>query len=201
MLLNLLVSHLVNLDAMMNKLEFDNETHTYRLNGTVLKSVTTIIKDAGLIDDRWFTEFSRWRGSAVHEAVFYDIHNDLDPNIHEQIKPYMEAWFKFKQDTKFQPFKHLCESRQYHPIYKYAGSPDLPGMLNGSPALIDIKTGDCPTAGLQTAAYAMFPKLMAYSFKRFSLRLRIDGTYRLNRHDKVSDKIDFLAALRTVLNQ
>lgn len=184
---------------MMNEIDFNAETHTYTVNGEILKSVTTIIKEAGLIDTRWFNEAACWRGSAVHEAVFFDIHEDLDvDHLHDIVRPYVNAWLKFKNDTKFRPLKSLCESRCYHPYYKYAGSPDLVGFLNGSIALIDIKTGECPTAGIQTVAYSIFPTIMACSPKRFSLRLRPDGTYRLNPHADKNDLSIFLDALKKV---
>jgi hypothetical protein len=181
----------------MNSLEFDVDSHTYRLGDEILPSVTTIIKNAGLIDSSWFTEASAWRGSAVHEAIFFDIHNDLDiSSLHKIVAPYVDGWMKFKRDTKFIPIVRLCERRSFHPVYKYAGSPDLVGILNGSPVLIDIKTGECPTAGIQTAGYAMFTEIAAFNPKRFSLRLKPDATYKLKPHTDENDFLIFLDALK-----
>lgn len=182
----------------MSDLVFDKETHTYRMGGRVISSVTQAILKAGLIDARWFTEESRIRGTAVHEAIFYDVHNDLHkPSLHPVVVPYIEAWEKFKTQSKFKPMPKFCELRQWHPLYDYCGTPDLLGMLNGRVWLIDVKTGDCPTAGIQTAAYREFPKIRAFSPMRASLRLKPDGTYRLLPHENdANDFAIFLQALK-----
>lgn len=184
------------------QIEFDPVAHRYTLNGQELMSVTTILKEAGLIDDRWFTDESRARGTAVHEAVFYDIHSDLHvESLHKTIQPYVEAWFRFKRDCDFVPKTELCEARMYHPLHGYAGTPDLVGILNGRPVLIDIKTGDCPTARYQTAAYREFPRVRAISPDRFSLRLFPDGRFKLSDHKNPNDFHVFLEALQKVKNK
>ena len=173
----------------MSELIFDPSTHTYTLRGQRLLSVTQVIDAAGLIDKQWFTDEHRLRGTAVHEAVLYDVQSDLDKTqLHELIAGYVEGWFAFKRDSKFVPIKKLCEKPQFHPLYLYAGTADLFGMLNSYPALIDIKTGDSPTAGIQTSAYVEFPVFKAYTPKRFTLRLYKEGTYKLIQH---TDKTDF----------
>lgn len=182
----------------MTDLVFDKESHTYRLGDRVIVSVTQAIVRAGLIDTRWFTEESRIRGTAVHEAVFYDIHNDLHvDSLHPVIEPYVRAWFAFKKDSRFSAIKELCEIRQWHPLYDYCGTPDIVGVLNGRIWLVDIKTGDCPTARYQTAAYREFPRIRALSPRRASLRLYPNGTYKLIPHaDDVNDFAVFLDALK-----
>ena len=181
------------------QIKFDAPTHKYTVGNREVMSVTTILKEAGMIDTQWFTEESRLRGTAVHEAVFYDIHNDLhEDGMHDIIRPYVQAWFKFKNDTDFLPLSSMCEARMYHPIYEYAGTPDLIGRLNGRMVLIDIKTGDCPTARFQTAAYREFPKVRALSPARFSLRLFNDGKYKCLQHSDPNDFLVFLDALKKV---
>lgn len=182
-----------------NELTFDEAAHVYRLNGTPLISVTTVLKKAGIVVADFFTEEGRLRGTAVHKAVFYDIHADLHlDSLHPMIRPYVEGWLKFKRETHFRPIKALCEVRHHHPLYFYAGTPDVVGWLNGRPALIDVKTGDATTARFQTAAYREFPKILALQPDRFDLRLKPDGTYRLNRHPNHNDILQFWDALKKV---
>lgn len=180
-------------------LEFDVEKHLYTLRGRPLVSVTQSLVLGGLVDIKWFTALGRDRGTAVHEAVFYDIFNDLDvASLHEMIRPYIEAWFKFKRDTRFRAIKEFCEFRQFHPLYFYAGTNDIFGMLNGRHAIIDIKTGDAKTAGIQLAAYEHFPRFLSYAPLRFSLILNRDGTYKLHRHDDPNDWRIFISNLEKI---
>ena len=181
----------------MNKLIFDKENHIYTLNGTKLFSVTQSLVQSGLIDTRWFTDEGRDRGKAVHEAIYLDLHNDLYVDgLHEIIRPYLDAWFKFKTEMRFKPILELCELKQFHPIYMYAGTPDSVGLLNGRHVLIDWKTGDASTAHLQTAAYKEFPRIKPYNPDRLSLRLYKTGKYKLIKHDDQDDFYNFLSNLK-----
>lgn len=182
---------------MSYDIKFDAERHIYTIGDRTLISVTTAIKNAGLIDVTWFTDEARERGKAVHEAIFLDIFDDLDfDDLHPIIRGYFDGWLKFKHDTGFIPVKHLCERPQYHPEFEYVGMPDLLGRLNGRYAVIDAKTGDASTAPVQTAAYEEFPMIKAFSPDRFSLRLYKDGKYKLNRHDSPNDFLVFLDCLK-----
>lgn len=184
-----------------NTLVFDKERHVYTLNDRELVSVTHSLQLGGLIDTRWFTDAARNRGVAVHEAIFLDIHGDLYVDgLHQIIKPYVEAWFKFKTDTRFKPIVEMCELRQFHPFYFYAGTPDCLGLLNGRTVLIDVKTGDASTAGIQLAAYSKFPRIMCYQPDRFSLRLKRDGSYSLKKHDDINDWPTFISNLEKIRN-
>ena len=178
-------------------LTFDEENHVYRWNDAVVPSVTQILKHGGIIDDRWYTDDARDRGVAVHKAADLHIRNNLDEgSIHPIVRPYFDGLLKFMKDTRFKPMLQFCEVRQFHPIYIYAGTPDFFGILNGRPALIDVKTGDArQSARYQTAAYANFPMLKAYSPDRFDLRLYNDGRYKLNPHPDAQDFNVFLSCL------
>ncbi len=183
----------------MNELTFDKEKHVYTYDGKTVASVTHVLKASGLIDDRWFDDLSRERGKAVHKAVSLSLINDLDyAGLHAMIKPYVDAFLKFKSLVKFEPIIKLCERRQINLQYNYAGTPDIVCTLNNRPALIDIKTGASATARYQTAAYSEFQLIKCYRPDRFDLRLFPDGTYKLNRHDDPNDFNVFLSALNIV---
>src|SRR5258708_2280329 len=125
-------------------LEFDPVSHTYFVNGEIMPSVTQILKLAGLVDDQWFTEFGRWRGSAVHKATMYFDEGDMDRRtLDAAVKPFVADWKKFREQTGFTPT--MIEKQFYDEMYGYCGTPDRRGYFIGgksedSNELIDIKT-------------------------------------------------------------
>lgn len=184
---------------MDQKPVFDEVNRIFTLRGKVLLSVTDILVLSGIVDPTFFTEISRIRGTAVHQAVFLDIFGDLHvPGLHPMVRPYIEAWFLFKARTRFRPILSLCEKRFYHPLYGYVGRPDLVGWLNGRPALIDIKSGGAGAAKYQLAAYREFPAIIGYQPDRFSLSLKADGSYRLDPYSNPNDWLVFYDALTRV---
>lgn len=180
-------------------IQFDEVTHRYTKNGIVIPSVTQILSSAGLIDDDWYTEESRQRGKAVHIACHYFDENDLDWNsVSPQYLPYVQAHQKFCKDTSIQ--WTLIEHRIYNPVYNYCGILDREAILNGEPAIIDLKTGLVNKwVALQTAAYeAGLPPLVNKSRKRFALQLKSDGTYKLHPFIDRTDIRVFTAAAAVV---
>lgn len=175
---------------------FDEVNGIFRVNGRLVPRVSEILVGGGIVDPTFFTEESRIRGTAVHQAVFLDIFGDLHfASLHDVVKPYIGAWLKFKREVMFRPILPLCEKRQYHPIYDYVGRPDILCWVNGRPAIIDIKSGGAGAAKYQLAAYREFPAVVSYVPDRFSLQLMRDGRYSLNRYDDPRDWIEFVRAI------
>lgn len=195
----------------MSIFNFDKENHIYTLDDVRLMSVTEILVRSGVVDTRFFTEDGRLRGTAVHDAVFLHINNDLNFDaLHPLIAPYVQAYLKFEKDTGFIPMSKFCEQTYYHPIYKYAGKIDDMGLLNKRYLLIDIKTGACTSTQFQSAAYLEMPQIKCYEPSRIELRLLADGTYRVKKFMNTSDFVQFIEyqrqaqehlALETELNQ
>jgi hypothetical protein len=168
----------------MPNLEFDEATHTYllyenevdRLSGRKLVSVTQVLPDDKRRVDPWYLE----RGRLIHLATALFDHDELDEDsIDERIKPYLDAYVKFKKETGFEP-KHI-ELPLYHPKYYYAGTIDRIGLLNNSQDLIDLKTGGKAKADeLQLAAYWELCRASYIKIRRvFDLYLHENGTYSL----------------------
>jgi len=187
----------------MGKLEFDSERHLYFLDGVPLDSVTQILQKSGYVDDRWFTDEARERGKAVHETIRLIRKGTLDwSSVKKEIDGYIEAFCEFENDTQFIALPEFSERRMYNPIYRYAGTIDDLGLLNGSYALIDYKTGDSSSANVQTAAYLHFPEVFAYQPTRYSVKLNKDGTYKLKKYtDNNKDFLTFLECLNRVNNK
>jgi hypothetical protein len=175
-------------------LRFDARTHRYTLGTRELPSVTTILKDAGLTDETWFTEESAARGTAIHQAVERLHASQPYFNVSSDYVGFMEAYLAFLASSRF--LHQVSELRVYDGARGYAGTIDLLGALPGHRhVLIDIKTGSVPaTVGPQTYAYA---RCLDQFHDRFALHLRADGTFTLLPLKAWrDDEQDFMAALR-----
>ncbi len=162
------------------ELTFDSKKHRYFVDGKPVLSVTQYLKLAGCIDDEWYTEGGRQRGSAAHTAIHYLNENDLDRNsLHSIVVPFVAGYDKFVADTGFVP--KLVEHRIYDPIYGVTGTLDVTGTWKLSPGniIIDYKTGTIEDhVALQLAAYeAGLPE----RHRRFALQLKPDATYKLSK--------------------
>lgn len=169
-------------------IEFDAASHTYYCDGERVPSVTQIIRDAGMIDDRFFTEYHRWRGSMAHEAIAtWNKAGNIDRRkVDPKIRPYLEAALKWQKDTGFKPL--YVEHRMYDPIFNVCGTADLigyfadeKGQMVGLPNVIaDWKSNDHRmgqvTSKWQLAGYGHMhdPKEI---FRRIEVVIGPDGNY------------------------
>jgi len=158
-------------------LEFDEASHRYTLQGRPMISVTralSLIRNTEAA--AFFTEGGRERGKRVHQMVQYDIEGILDIGaMDDPTLEYYEQWQEFMLRNKFEPI--LCEQPVYSTSADVAGTLDLYGMLDGQPALIDIKTGvvEEAVAGPQTAGYkhlAMMLGFIPITTRRYVLDLK-----------------------------
>lgn len=175
---------------------FDPETHQYRVDGEKVLSVTQVLNVCGLIDDTWYTEEGGQRGQAIHLATQLYDEDDLDwESVSPEISGYLDAYRKFRQEVSFEP--DLIEHPLYSPTYRYAGTPDRTGIMNGENVIFEIKSGQTAKwHRLQTAGYAL---LLGNGYKRYGLYLTNKGTYNLDHHRNHQDYNVFLSAL-TVAN-
>jgi hypothetical protein len=192
---------------MNDALQFDESTHTYTLNGVVIPSVTQVLQSVGIID------YSRVPppilasaarvGIAVHRACHFWDEGDLDEsNLYPLIASYLAAWKRFREEQDFIPV--LIEQSLFATVngMTFAGTPDRSGLMGGIPYLIEIKTADKSMERawkVQTAAYAMLVpkrKTNPFQYRRASVQLREDGTYRKSPdYTHPQDAQIFLAAL------
>ena len=185
---------------------FDEPSHTYTLGEQVLPSVTQILKplsDFSMIPPA-VLEHARARGVAVHRCVQLDINDDLvEESVAPEIAGYLVAWRQFREDCGIteadvgEPERPL-----FHPVLRYAGTPDVPLWINERWSVLDIKTADTwsPVWPLQLAAYRELLNVNTLKGEhliedRYSLRLRENGTYRLDQAKDRNDWSTFLAML------
>lgn len=180
-------------------LTFDEPSHTYRVNGKVIPSVTQIL--APLVDYSMINPATmaaaQELGTLVHLTTeMHDLgtldESDLDPIL----QPYLDAWKAFRHECDFVP--STVEERMYHPKFHYCGTSDRTGMVRGKKAVLDIKKMMTlgPVIGIQLAAYLQMHNLSGAELThRYALGLRPDGTYRLQEYADPSDLAAFMSLL------
>ena len=176
---------------------FDEQSHTYLVDGQEVPSVTTILKP---LTDRSYSsvnpsvlEYARNRGSAVHEALeVYDLGGELE--VYPETEGYIRAYLDWEQVYK--PMWTDIEQIVYEDEMGYIGTLDRAGYLNDNKfSIVDIKTSNATKEALvavclQTAAYATaYPKII--DIKRYALFLKPDGTYRFQDCTEYEDKYNF----------
>jgi len=187
-------------------LTFDAPTHTYRIDGVVIPSVTQVIRGAGLVNFEFVpTEVLRITadfGTAVHRACEYDDKGTLDPaTIDEKVIPYLAAWRAF--NSAYKPTMLGIEERVYSRKYMAAGTIDRVMLVSISPVIVDIKTpvSASPSWGVQTAAYlALYAETIGADqkkMKRWTVQLTPEASvpYKVVKHDDPNDLPVFLHAL------
>lgn len=183
----------------MTTLQFDEATHTYRLGGKVLPSVTQVLDC--LVDwrhvDRAVLDAAAEFGSHVHQAVDLWNRGVLDePALDPALRPWLESWKRFLVDTGATVIE--SEARLACRMPEYAGTADAIVRLGKTICLIDIKTGAVPrTVGPQLAAYMhawneAHPDLTVR--RRFALAVNGSG-YALSECKNPADWSVFLSAL------
>ena len=186
-------------------LAFDEWSHTYTLDGRKVPSVTQVLKalpnDYAMVDST-VLESAAGLGRAVHKLIELDLADRLDVNsLDDELVDYLLQWQDFRATSGFKPI--LSEARVASPRYRYAGTLDLFGVLNGRLAIIDAKrTAAVPrsagpqTAGYETALRETRPELFdsATFVDRFALHLKRDK-WQLVPFREAADQRVFLSAL------
>ena len=162
------------------RLEFEPNSHKYRLDGDYIPGLTTVLSDCGLTDSRWAKEEHRDRGTAVHDlcaeiALFErpESQFEWDGTCDKPIAvPYGQSFLKGIRALGFVVEPGMLEVGVFSAIYLCAGTFDMWGYQGKRRALIDVKSGQpSPGVDIQLAGY----RVMA----RESLGIEIDVCYAL----------------------
>lgn len=186
---------------MTDELTFDEARHEYRVRGAIVPSVTQVLSPLSSFDGvpSAVLEAKRDLGQRVHLACQLDDEDDLDEaSIEPDVRLYLEGYRLFRAESGARVV--LNEARVYHPTYRYAGTLDRVLRIGDEHWLVDLKTSFVTprAAGPQTAAYLTALTTMlgiVRPTRRAALRLRADGTYRLDPLDRPDDWSVFLACL------
>jgi hypothetical protein len=178
-------------------IKFDASTHTYRVDGKVIPSVTQIITAAGLRGDFKVSAevmaYAGERGKAVHMACELHDHGELDEDsVHPAVAGYLAAYRKFLAECDCTIVS--IESAGFSETHNYCGTPDRLCEINGAKAVIDLKSGiKLAATGVQLAAYA---NMVGWPLAaRYGLHLSAEGRYQLIPYTNPRDWPTFLAAL------
>lgn len=176
---------------------FDEATHTYKVNGLIVPSVTKVLSDLlpcyQAKDSAWHMQ----RGRAVHACAAMIARGepfDFDPAIHEQVL----AIRRFFADLK--PVVAGVERQLYSSRYRFAGTCDLIARLSKKSALvlIDWKASFSPSLPYQLAAYSLAAEetLDEHIASGVGVEIHDDGTYKMSEvYNLRRYKAGFLALL------
>lgn len=184
----------------MNKFEFNETNHIYKLNGSVIPSVTEVIEP---IHQKVYKNISAHsleiaadRGTRVHRAIeFWNKYNFY--NVDEDCKGYIEAYKKFRNDH--QDWKLLnSELRTYHKNLFYGMTIDEVYQTPKGIVINDIKTTSQPRMDVWAVQLGGYKAGYASQHHSISdttiLQLFNNGRYVL--YDVKDDYFIFLACLQ-----
>ena len=172
---------------------FDAETHTYRIGGAIVPSVTQVIKEVGWVDTTGFNDAARDRGTLVHAALA-GLDSGKGCELPGEYSGYLHAWEAFRRESGMDAWQGI-ELPAFSEAYLFAGTVD---RFNRD-FIVDIKTGDVPWWGkYQLAAYSLL--LGGQLRVGMVVGLGADGTYTAKSYqvlDMVRAQRVFLSALTT----
>lgn len=182
------------------KLTFRAEDHTYWVGDRELISVTTVLREADLIDTRWFNEEAALRGTTVAIATMLADEGDLDlDRVGEECRGCVEAWQRFKDEMGFvvQHAEYEVDNRSMGiagRVDRIGGFPDCTGKR----WLLELKTGSQQEwHWLQLAGYRECVEA-DFAWQVGVVYLKDDGGYTFLRRDfseHLRDRQTFKAAI------
>ena len=185
---------------MKPQVTLDEKSHTYKVDGRQLVSVTETLEKCGLRTDFSKSQEALERGRCVHLACQYYDEGRLDAKSVDRADiDYVRAWIFFREQTNFK-IKEI-EMPVVSLGHGYAGKPDRIGRFPRQPydTMLEIKTGVVPAvAALQLAAYGN-ARTKGKKFGRVTVQLLPNGKYKLWHYsirDYKRDVWDFFSALR-----
>lgn len=165
-----------------DELTFEEGRHLYKLDGSEIPSVTTIMKPLSEslyhgVDEAVLNQAAN-RGTAVHNAIENYLKFGIE-DISEEYAGYLKAFVQWCKDANVKPI--ATESKVYHKIYRYAGTADMPALVNERFILVDFKTSATVNkmlTGVQLEAYAKAYESHGIKFDgKAILHLKKDGKY------------------------
>ena len=191
---------------------FDAADHVYRIGDVRVPSITQLLKLSGHVDDRYYTEESRQRGTAVHELTKdFDLGALTLPSLDSLHRGYVLGYIAACEALK--PEWDQIEEPDVHPTFRFGGRPDRLGTVMGRLTIGEIKTGGKPQLAeivytdedgvevrrrpfsnaheVQTAAQAILVSwrwgLAPERWQRLCIYLRATGKFSVERHDNPRD--------------
>jgi hypothetical protein len=173
-------------------LTFNESLHEYRLNGTIVPSVTQVTKsltDYSMVPPAILNR-KRDLGIALHKAIEIYLEGKFSvAPLPDTFLKYFDAFVSWLAVEKFRPDQF--ELRVFSDSGQYAGTLDLTGTsAKGKRAVVDYKTTAkmMPAAKVQIAGYAQACREMGDNIdERYVLQLKPNGTYVFVLHKEKQD--------------
>lgn len=164
------------------ELTFEDSTHTYRLDGVIIPSVSTIMEPLNADKYRGISAKTLARaadkGTSVHNAIENWIKFDIE-DCPEEHQAYFDAFREWWEREK--PVLVGSECRVYHKIMQYGGTVDLLAYIRDKLTLLDFKSTYNlyeMTCGVQLEAYLQ--ALASHGIiveQKLILQLKRDGNF------------------------
>ena len=161
---------------------FEDSTHTYRLDGRVIPSVSKIMEPLssavyGGVNPSVLAS-AAYRGTVIHEAIENYI-TFGEEVIDREYAGYFDA-FRDWHD-KYSPKAILIEERMYHPMLFYAGTLDLVCQIGEDLCLVDYKSSSKAIDKNYRVQLEAYRKMLEYKgyyiTKKMVLHLKNIGKY------------------------
>lgn len=185
-------------------LEFDEASHTYRLDGLIVPSVSAIMEPLSRAKYSGISERTLGRAADKGTAVHNCIENWIKFGI-EDIPPEHMGYFQAFKDwwNEFRPVVVGSEIRVCHPLMRYGGTIDLVAYIADELTLVDYKSTyviSDMTCGVQLEAYAQALGSMGVKVQRKKiLHLKKDGCYDIREYPAADvQRWRVFGALKTV---
>jgi hypothetical protein len=163
---------------LKHKVQYDPLTHTYRVNGKRLPSVTEIIQT--VLPRKWnASDFDLRKGTMVHKALALHMAGCLeidtvDPRIVDRVNAGIMA------AKAFGWMPAMIEPPMAHDIMQYAGTPD---MITQCGCIVDWKGSEQETTGLQLGGYGNLAKVNGITIRRLYEVTTGDNGYKVKEYD------------------
>jgi hypothetical protein len=175
---------------------FDAAAHVYTAldTGEELPHITGMLEHVGLVDSRWYTLDSQFRGSCVHRLTAdYDLGAITDvATVTSAFSGWLQAHDDFMRRVK--PKVIAVEEPCVHAYYRYGCRPDRVERLYSLLSVVEIKSGVPEFAHqIQTALQALAVAqehgdgMPAEMWGRFALYLKENGKWFLEQHRNLKD--------------
>lgn len=178
---------------------FDEATHTYRMDGIVVPSVTQCLEpchDFRFVNPKDL-ERAQIMGRKVHKTVeLYELGRLDIGSLHHALAAHLEQWIKAKEFLKIDVIS--TERMVYSSARRYAGTMDIHCRIAGEEHIIDIKSGArMKPHALQTAGYkyaSVEMGVVGKDCKRGCIYLTPED-WRIEYHSGLNDELVFLSLL------
>lgn len=175
---------------------FDATTHTYKIDGVAVPSVTQVLSD--LIPGWQASEWYLQRGTAVHACcamIARGVAFDYDPAIDGQVR----ACRRFFQEVRPCVLSGTTERSLFSTRYKFGGTMDLAAVIGKDRTIIDWKASFGAALPYQLAAYSIVCQEVLDDGRinrGVGVQLNEDGTYQMSHvYDLRNYQHSFLALL------